>query len=184
LWDDEQLVFLDETASNERTGDRKKGWSPIGIECTVDKPIKRSERWSILPALSNEGYIDWIIYQGSITADLFLEFLQEKILPQCEPFPGKRSVLIMDNASIHKNVLIKTACDEAGVLLQFLPPYSPDFNPIESTFKDLKAWIKANYITALEFESFLEFLEFAIQQVCRREVRGHFRACGYVVHSQ
>ena len=75
-WDDDQLIFIDESASNERTGDRKMGWSPIGVECAVERPIKRSERWSILPALTNEGYMDWIIYQGSITADLFLEFLQ------------------------------------------------------------------------------------------------------------
>ena len=123
-----------------------------------------------------------MISQGSITADLFLGFLQDKILPNCEPFPGKRSVLILDNASIHKSAAIQRACDEAGVLLQFLPPYSPDYNPIESTFNDLKAWIRLNYSLVAEFSGFDSFLEFAIQQVCTRDVHGHFRTCGYVVH--
>jgi transposase len=68
----------------------------------------------------------------------------------------------MDNASIYKDRRILEACDEAGVLLKFLPPYSPDFNPIEAMFKDLKAWIKLNYKRVEEFEVFSEFLEFAV----------------------
>ena len=80
----------------------------------------------------------------------------------------------MDNTSIHKDARIQAACNEAGVLLKFLPPYSPDYNPIESTFKDLKAQIKSNYLLTAEFDKFLDFLEFAMQQVCRRDVRGHF----------
>lgn len=104
-----------------------------------------------------------MIYQGAINADLFLEFLQEKVLPNCEAFPGKQSVLIIDNASIHKDCQIQTACNNIGVLLQFLLPYSTDYNPIELTFKDLKAWIKANYFLIAEFEHFSDFLEFAIQ---------------------
>lgn len=180
-WDDNQLVFLDESASNERTGDRRYGWSPVGVVCKVSRPLKRSEQWSILPALCNTGYIDWIVYQGAITADIFVEFLQERVLPHCTPYPGVRSVIILDNASIHKDRRILEACNRAGVLLKFLPPYSPDFNPIEATFKDLKAWIKLNYLRVEEFEVFSDFLEFAIQQVCRRDVRCHYRRSGYVV---
>ena len=58
-WFADQLVFLDESAANERTGDRKQGWAPIGADCEVPVSAKRSERWSILPALTIEGYICW-----------------------------------------------------------------------------------------------------------------------------
>jgi hypothetical protein len=61
-WDEDQLVFIDESAANERTADRRYGWSPIGVECKVSRPLKRLERWSVLPALCNNGYIDWMIY--------------------------------------------------------------------------------------------------------------------------
>jgi hypothetical protein len=61
-YDSDQLVFLDESASNERTGNRKYSWSPIGLICEQVRPFKRSERWSILPALTEEGYLDWIIF--------------------------------------------------------------------------------------------------------------------------
>ena len=54
------------------------------------------------------------------------------------------------------------ACDKVGILLKFLPLYSPDYNPIESTFKDLKVWIKFNYLFAVEFNQFQDFLELAI----------------------
>jgi len=113
------------------------GWSPVGVECGVARPIRRLERWSILPALTNEGYLDWLIYQGSITADLYLQFLVEIILLSCEAFPGRRSVLIIDNASIHKDVGIKTAYQEVGVLLQFLP-----LCLLEGISRDILPWVQ------------------------------------------
>jgi transposase len=131
--------------------------------------------------LCNEGYMDWMIHQGSITSDLFIEFLQERVLPYYTPYPGIRSIIIMDNASIHKDRRILEACNKAGILLKFLPPYSPDFNPIKATFKDLKAWIKLNYKRVKEFEVFSKFLEFTVQQVCRRDIRCHYQHSGYII---
>ena len=180
-WDEDQLVFLDESGANERTGDRKYGWSPVGLICAQSRPAKRSERWSVLPALSVDGYLDYIVFQGSITADLFVEFVEERVLPCCTPYPGPRSVLILDNASIHKDARLQQLCSDAGVLLKFLLPYSLDYNPIEATFKDLKAWIKRNYVLAEDFEIFGDFLQFAIGQACGANVRGHFQEAGYIV---
>jgi transposase len=180
-WNADQLVFLDESAANERTGDRKRGWSPVGLICEQFRPIKRSERWSILPALTVEGYIGYSIFQGAFNAELFIEFVEEKVLPHCNPYPGPRSVLILDNASIHKNDRLRELCEDHGVLLKFLPPYSPDYNPIEATFHDLKAWIRRNYLLALDFEKFDDFLHFAIGQNSANSVGGHFKNAGYVV---
>jgi hypothetical protein len=180
-YDSDQLVFLDESASNERTGDRKYGWSPQGLICAQSRPLKRSEKWSILPALVEDGYLDWIIVQGSITAELFLEFVRDRVLPHCSAYPGPRSVLILDNASVHKSAELRNMCEEKSVLLKFLPPYSPDYNPIENTFKDLKAWIKRNNAMAANFDNFGDFLESAISQCRGLNARQHFRGAGYVV---
>src|SRR2546421_2118049 len=57
-YDSDQLIFLDESASNEHTSDRKYGWSPQGLACEYWHPIKRSEKWSILPALVDDSYFD------------------------------------------------------------------------------------------------------------------------------
>ena len=180
-WLADQLVFLDESAANERTGDRKYGWAPIGVDCEMPVPVKRSERWSILPALTIDGYISHIIFQGAITSELFEDFVEYQVLPHCTPYPGPRSIIILDNASIHKSARLQELCDRSGVVLEFLPPYSPDFNPIEATFKDLKAWIRRNYRLATEFESFDGFLEFAVDQSCGIHAKAHFNKAGYVV---
>jgi len=176
----EQLMFLDESAANERTGDRKYGWSRRGLRCGVSRPLKRSERWSILPALGVNGYIDWLIYQGGVNAQIFEYFLEHHVLPRCIPFPGPRSVLVIDNASIHKSARVAELCENYGVRLKFLPPYSPDFNPIEATFHDLKAWIRRQYEMAMEFDSFGSFLEFAVSQNQGVHARQHYEACGYI----
>jgi hypothetical protein len=100
-WTAEQLVFVDESAANERSGHRKYGWAPIGMTPFEYRSIKRSERWSILPAYTIDGFIAWNIIQGSFTGDLFDDFIEFNLLPRCTPFPGPRSVIIMDNAPIH-----------------------------------------------------------------------------------
>lgn len=94
-------MFLDESAANEHTSDRKFGWAPIGVTPHVYQSIKRSERWSILPAYSIDGFINWEIIQGSFDKDLFNALVRHKVLPLCNPYLGVRSVLIMDNCKIH-----------------------------------------------------------------------------------
>jgi transposase len=65
--------------------------------------------------------------------------------------------------------------------LEFLPPYSPDFNPIEATFHDLKAWIQRNYQQADDFAAFGGFLEYAVNQNNGQNARAHYKHAGYVV---
>jgi hypothetical protein len=83
--------------------DRKYGWAPIGVTPHVYQSIKRSERWSLLPVYTLDGFFTWDIIQGSYTTDLFNAFVEEKVLPFCNPYPGPRSILIVDNAKIHHN---------------------------------------------------------------------------------
>ena len=97
------MIFLDESAANEKSAHRKYGWGPIGTTPHIYSPIKRSERWSVLPAYAADGFIAWQIIQGSFNAELFNDFVRDQVLPQCNPFPGPKSVIIMDNAPIHRN---------------------------------------------------------------------------------
>ena len=102
-------------------------------------PYRRSERWSILLALTVEGYISHIIFQGALTAALFKDFVEHQVLLNCTLYPGPRLIIILDNASIHKSARLQELCERSGVILEFLLPYLLDFNPIKATFKDLKA---------------------------------------------
>ena len=99
------------------------------------------------------------------------------------PKPEPRSVLVMDNASIHHSNLavIQAACDARRVELIFLLPYSPDYNPIEESFADLKSFIRRTYRTNISrFDSYQLYLEWAVEQTGTgnqgaRRARGHFR---------
>ena len=102
-WTADQLIFIDESAANERTADRKYGWAPVGTTPYTTRSFKHSERWSILPAYTMNGFMTWDIRHGSYTAESFEEFIENKILPRCNPFPMPRSVIIMDNAPIHQS---------------------------------------------------------------------------------
>ena len=67
-------------------------------------------------------------------------------------------------------------CEEAGVRLEFLPPYSPDYNPIEEAFAELKAWIRKNYMLAETYNSFDQFLEAGLWSMSRKP-GNHFHSC-------
>jgi transposase len=84
------------------------------------------------------------------------------VLPHCTPYPSPQSIIILDNVVIHKLARLSNLCEEHGVLLLFLPLYSLDYNPIEATFKDLKAWVKRNHRLVEAYESFKAFLHLAI----------------------
>ncbi|TMC15097.1 MAG: hypothetical protein E6J34_22940 [Chloroflexi bacterium] len=113
-----QLIFIDESAANERTSHRKYGWAPRGETPILYESIKRSERWSILPAYGCGGMLNWDIIQGSFTTELFVQFIENKVLPMCTPYPGSRSIIVLDNAPIHKDKV----CN--------LPP--PSLHPLRS----------------------------------------------------
>jgi transposase len=182
----DQLLFVDESGSDERTGDRQYGWSNIGIRAKASRWFGRRDRISVLPAYTIEGYVAGMTFPGTCNATIFEEFIIDHVLPICNPYPRPRSVIVMDNASIHHTFQerLETACRSKGVWIRFLPPYSPDFNPIEESFNDLKAFIRRHYRRKIgQFPSYQAFLEWAIIQcgtgpAAATRARAHFRNAG------
>jgi DDE superfamily endonuclease len=106
----------------------------------------------------------------------FETFLKSFVLPKCNP--GKNSVLVMDNASFHHPERIREMCEEAGAKLVYLPPYSPDFNPIEEYIK--RHWGIYVNMTDRNHKSFEIYLRLCIDRVGSRKesARRHFRHAG------
>ena len=94
--------MLDESGINARNGERSRGWGDKGkvIPCKV--PGAKAENFSLLSAMTVQGYIACKIYQGSVNGETFKAFVIEDLLPLCNPWPGTCSVIIMDNATLHK----------------------------------------------------------------------------------
>ena len=176
-----QLVFVDESGCDQRTGQRKKGWSPMGITPVQVENFHRGKRYQVLPAYTQDGVLLSQVYDGSTDSVVFAEFIRQ-LLPLCGRWPEPRSVLIMDNASIHHSIYVKQMCAEAGVILIYLPPYSPDLNPIEEFFAELKIFMRQNWGVYESYpeQGFATFLKVSVDAVGsrRRSARGHFRANG------
>ncbi|KAI5234950.1 hypothetical protein E4T42_09785 [Aureobasidium subglaciale] len=134
------LLYLDESAASEKVLFRRRAWSQIGQPAFIRSELSTKTRCSVLPALDINGYLpgSTLVVEGAVTQIMFEHWLETAILPRCEPFPGRRSVVIMDNCSTHHSKRIRDICEQAGVYLLYLPPYSPHLNPIEQSFHLLK----------------------------------------------
>jgi transposase len=121
-------------------------WSKRG-ECTCRYDFfLRGTKYSILPALSLDGIKHLEVIENAITGNDFRHFVQG-LLSRMNEFPLPKSVLVIDNVSIHKVAGICELVEEHDVRLLYLPPYSPDFNPIELAFSSIKPSRKSiNYI--------------------------------------
>jgi transposase len=111
-----------------------------------------------------------------------MEFVELRVIPRM--VEQGLNILVMDNAAIHKNRRLVEICATHDIKLKYLPPYSPDLNPIESTFKDLKAWIKRYHQLMFDFVSFDGFLDFAVRQNMGRNAVAYYKACGYSLDAE
>ena len=141
-------------------------------------------RFQILPAYTQDGIIHFRVYEGTTDTKIFEDFIEE-LLRYCGRWPAPKSVLIMDDVSFHRSDKIQQMCDEAGVLLLYSPPYSPDLNPIEEMFGELKTYIRQVWDEHIGFvrADFLGFLEECVTVVSARKAsaRGHFRRAGILI---
>ena len=181
----EQLVFIDESLFKAQTGWRCLAYGPIGHPSRWEDDMRRGDTWSILPAYTVNGYLPCTgIKRGYYNGEAFLEWVVDELLPHCSAFPGHCSVICLDNVNVHLNRQVKQVVEEKGILLKFLPPYSPDYNPIELTFSMLKAWMRRHFRRLRpQFEGdFGGFLWYALQHSgCDQAAQQHFRhsAGGY-----
>ena len=143
------LIFIDETGSNRRNTIRKYGYSLRGMTPVSHKFTVYGKRLSAIGILTYRGIEDVYIAEGNVNSDMFLQFIQRCLLPILQPFDGDNpcSVVIIDNASIHHVEMVTRLISAAGALLRFLPPYSPDLNPIEEAFSKVKSNLRDNELS-------------------------------------
>lgn len=144
----EMLVWVDETGCDKREMLRKSGYSFRGERAVYQKLLVRGRRISAIAALSwTGGILDVEITNESVDGDKFYDFLCGTLIPSMHPYDGlsSNSVVIMDNCSIHHVNEVQQLLDNAGILVFYLPPYSPDLNPIEAAFSYVKSYLKQHH---------------------------------------
>jgi len=135
---------VDESGCDRRGRFRRKGWAPRGAIPIRTASLQRRQRYQILSVYSQDGVVLSRVFQGRTDCAVFKDF-SEQLLYDCNPWLGPNSVLILDNAPFHYSDKITQLCATAGVRLIYLPPYSPDLNPIEEYFSELKAFVRKGW---------------------------------------
>jgi len=154
VYDPEMLIFLDETGSDRHNSIRRYGYSVQGKPLVTHKFLFRGERISAIAFMSVNGMLDCKTVKQTVNSDVFYDFIQSALLPHLMPFDGKNphSVVVLDNCSIHHIPGIVEMIQEVGALVHFLPPYSPEYNPIEEAFPKVKSNLKTMDMEADVFE--------------------------------
>jgi len=139
------LVWVDETGSDHRDHARKYGYAIRGQYPVYHRLLDRGPRVSAIAAMCTDGVIAVDLHRGSVNSDVFLDFIRGSLIPNMQQFDGVsgRSIVILDNCSIHHVPEVLEHFREAGIVVVFLPPYSPDLSPIEEPFSCIKLPQKA-----------------------------------------
>lgn len=130
-------MYLDESGMNEYLY-RQHARSLRGIKVFGEISGKRFGRQSVVSALKDKKFLAPMCFEGTCDTDLFNAWLQQVLLPNLTP----GHVLILDNASFHKSVTTRQLVESYGCEILFLPPYSPDLNPIEKYWAHMKTKIR------------------------------------------
>ena len=142
----------------------------------------RGVRYSAIGILSMDGVQDVYITENTVNGDIFLDFLYTQLLPLLMPFDGinHNSIVVMDNASIHHTDAAVSAICGVGALVRFLPPYSPDLNPIECVFGEVKQFLQANNLLLETSLSIPSILLMAFQSITINNCRKYIQFSGYI----
>ena len=135
--DPRRLVFIDETWAKTNMA-RTHGWHRRGQPLRATVPHGRWRTLTFLAALRHDRIAAPCVFDGPINGESFLAYVTQALVPTLKP----GDIVVMDNLGSHKAPAVRTAIRAAGARLFFLPPYSPDLNPIEQVFAKLKTLLR------------------------------------------
>jgi transposase len=166
------LVFIDETGTNTKMT-RLRGRALKGERCRASVPHGHWKTITFTGALRLSGMTAPMVLDGAMNGAAFLAYVEQALVPTL----SRGDIVVMDNLPAHKPLAIRQAIEDAGAELRFLPPYSPDLNPIENAFSQLKAELRKTAARTVDA------LEKAIGDIIPRLTQTHcinyFAAAGY-----
>jgi transposase len=152
---------------------RLRGRARRGERCRAAIPHGHWKTTTLTAGLRLSGMTAPRIIDGAMNGPAFLDYVEQVLVPTL--LPG--DIVVMDNLPAHKSTGVRTAIEAAGASLRHLPPYSPDFNPIEQAFSKLKALLRK--AAARTIPDLWQVIRNAIPQFKPRECANYFEAAGY-----
>jgi transposase len=167
-----RLVFVDEMGTNTSLAPLW-AWTLIGQRAYCSVPRNRGKNTTVLSSMTMEGMGPSLAVEGATTTAVFETYVERVLAPTLR----SGQVVVMDNLTAHKGERIRHLIEERGCELMYLPPYSPDFNPIEEAFAKIKGILRK--AEARSREALIEMIGQAISAISPRDARGFFEHCGY-----
>ena len=139
----DMFVFVDESGSDARDQIRKYGYALRGVTPTYHRLLSRGRRVNAIAAMASSGVLALELTTSTVNGEIFFDFVRGSLIPNMMPYDGinPRSVAVLDNCSIHHVNEIKQTFSDASIVVLFLPPYSPDKNPLEELFSYVKYYL-------------------------------------------
>ncbi len=166
------LVFVDEMGANTSLSPLH-AWSRRGERARCSVPRNRGKNATLLASMTLEGMGPCLAVVGGTTKEVFEAYVERVLAPAL--VPGQ--VVVLDNLAAHKGERARQLIEGRGCELLFLPPYSPDLNPIEEAFSKVKALLRG--AGARTRKALVEAIGRALAAVTARDARGFFKHCGY-----
>lgn len=166
------LIFIDESGVNLAFV-RLSARSPKGQRAHGQRPQTRGKNVSMIGAIGLEGVITQLPILGAVDGLLFEAFVAQKLVPQL----WHGACVILDNCPVHKGADIAALIQAAGANVIFLPPYSPEFSPIENCWSKIKNLLRS--FQARTYPDLVTAIEQAFAQVSLEDIQGWFTHCCY-----
>jgi transposase len=169
-----QLVFVDESGvTTEMT--RRYGRALYGARIDEGVPAGRWRTLTVLGAVSLSGWVAVMSVEAATDGDVFLAYLEHVLCPQLKP----GQLVVMDNLGAHKVDGVRKLIENTGASLCYLPPYSPDFNPIEKCWAQMKQKLRA--LKARSVITLQQALAEALATLTPQNAVNYFRHSGYTL---
>ena len=169
--DPARTFFIDETGSTTAMA-REYARSPRGERVHDEVPRNYGDVITIVGALTATGLTALFTYRGGTTKEAFVTYVREVLVPELEA----GDAVVLDNLAAHKDPRVRELVEAVGAKLYFLPPYSPDLNPIELAWSWVKRWLKAARARTDDAVNFA--LRMAMDRVDPATASRWFRHCG------
>jgi len=178
----DMFVWGDEMGTNRNEAvHRRRGRAVVGERAVDRRFMVDRTNHSALAFMTQDGVLTHYTCVGGVTAERFNTVVSDQLLPLMQRFPLPRSVLVLDNCAVHKSAALALLCESAGVLLKFIPPYSPWLNPIEPAFRSAKAWMRRyarDYVA--QGHNVMSLVTMALAQVSANACSAFINDAGYL----